>query len=136
MKRIKWLFALLVIVGPIHMIEQMVFGLDELQELKRFSAAYHGWFHDPDFGTVLLVTIAGATTLLMMYGLIAGERWQLMVIALLGFLSAGEVHHVVRTIVHGSYNPGLVTSLPFAVIGVLLLYQAAASLEECAQLKT
>jgi len=38
MKRIKWLFLLLVIVGPLHMIEQMIFGIDELYEMKRLVA--------------------------------------------------------------------------------------------------
>lgn len=128
MKNIKYLFGWLVIIGPIHMIEQMIFGLDELQELKRVSAVYHSWFADPDFGTVLLVTIAGATSLLMMYGLLAGGRLQLIVVALLGFLSVGEVHHVAKTVVAGRYNPGVITSVPFAAFGGLLFYAAVTAL--------
>lgn len=124
MKRIKWLFLLLVIVGPLHMIEQMMFGIDELYEMKRLVGLYQSWFSNPDMGTVLLVTIAGASLLLMMYGLLAGGRWQLVVVGMLGLLSAGEVHHVVRVFLSGRYNPGVVTSVPFAATGALLLYAA------------
>jgi hypothetical protein len=124
MKDTKLLFGLLVIIGPLHMIEQMLFGLDELQEMKRLMAYYHSWFANEDLGTVVLVTISGASILLMMYGLIAGGRWKALVIALVGLFSAGEVHHLLRTALLGRYNPGLVTALPFAVVGSLLAYAA------------
>ena len=124
MRDIKWLFGLLVIVGPLHMIEQMLFGIDELKEMKRLVAIYHGWFSNPDLGTVVLVTIAGAFCLLMMYGLIAGGRWQLAVVGFVGLASIGEIHHVARLFIFGHYNPGVVTCIPFATIGGLLLYQS------------
>ena len=135
MKRIKLLFLLLVIIGPLHMIEQMIFGIDELYEMKRLVALYHSWFSNPDMGTVVLVTITGASLLLMMYGLIVGGRWQLAVVGLLGLLSAGEVHHVVRVVLFRSYNPGVVTAVPFAAIGALLLYAAYAEMKTLGQMK-
>jgi hypothetical protein len=119
---ITWLFGLLVIVGPLHMIEQMLFGIDELYEMKRLVAMYHSWFSNKDVGTVVLVTIAGASVLLMMYGLIRGGRWRLAVVGLVGLLSAGEAHHVVRVVLSGHYNPGVITCVPFATIGVFLVY--------------
>jgi hypothetical protein len=121
---IKWLFGVLVVIGPLHMIEQMVFGIDEVYEMKRLVAVYHSWFSNPDLGTVVLVTVAGALCLLMMYGLIAGGRWQLAVIGFLGLSCIGEVHHVLRLFIFGHYNPGVVTCVPFATIGGLLLYHA------------
>lgn len=119
---IKWLFGMLVVVGPLHMIEQMLFGIDELYEMKRLVAIYHSWFSNEDLGTVVLVTTAGASLLLMMYGLILGGRWRLVVVGLLGLLSAGEVHHVVRVFLSGHYNPGVITCVPFATIGAFLVW--------------
>jgi hypothetical protein len=46
------------------------------------------------------------------------------VIGVFGLLSVGECHHVLRAIVGGGYNPGVLTSIPFAVIGWLLISSA------------
>jgi hypothetical protein len=121
MERIRALFLSLAIVGPLHMVEQLLFGIEELQEMKRVFAVYYAWFADPDVATVVLVTLIGASVLFMVYGLIAGDRSRLAVLGIFGLLSIGEAHHVVRVIAQGAYNPGVVTSIPFAVIGALLV---------------
>jgi hypothetical protein len=120
----KRLFGWLAIIGPLHMVEQLIFGIEELAEVRQVLGVYYSWFASTDYATVLLVTIAGATGLVAIYGAIADGRWLTAVAALFGLLCIGELHHVAKAIMHGAYNPGTVTAVPFVAIG-LLLVQAA-----------
>jgi hypothetical protein len=120
-KNIAKLFGWLAIIGPLHMIEQLVFGIDELAELKPLLAGYYSWFADPDFATVLLVTIFGALFLLCVYGAAAGGRWLTAIATLIAIMCLGEIHHVVKAVTRVTYNPGLVMAIPFVAIGVLLI---------------
>jgi len=115
----RW-FGWLVIIGPIHMCEQLLFGIDELYELKRFAATFYGLFRNPDYASVVLVTISFIIVNLIVYGLLVGGRWSQIALAVFAIVGLGEVHHVVKTILHGSYFPGAVTSVPFVVFGALL----------------
>jgi len=40
------------------------------------------------------------------------------------------MHHVVRVFLYRSYNLGVVTAVPFAAIGALLLYTAYAEMKK------
>jgi len=121
MEGIRRWFAWLVIIGPLHMAEQLLMGINELYEIKRFMAAYHSWFRDPDYGTVVLATIGGTLILLLAYGLLLGGRWRLLAVGFFGVLAVTEMHHIVKTLIHGAYWPGTATAIPFVAVGVLLL---------------
>ena len=119
-KDIRRWFGWLVIIGPIHMCEQLLFGIDELYELKRFAAAFYGLFRNPDYASVVLVIISFSIVNLIVYGLLVGGRWSQIALAVFAMVGLGEVHHVVKTVLHGSYFPGAGTSVPFVVFGALL----------------
>lgn len=114
-------FGMLLIIGPIHMAEQLLFGLDELQELKALLARYYGRFPDPDIGTWWLVVISATVVQLLMYGLLAGGRWRLAAAGFLGVFAISELHHIIRSMAAGGYNPGVVTCFAFIAIGWMLL---------------
>ena len=118
---IRTLFGLLVVVAPLHMGEQLLTGLDELYRLKAVLAVYLSWFDDPDYGIVVLVTIAGTLFLLLAYGLLLGGRARQLAIGLLGVLAVTESHHLFTAVARGGYSPGVITAIPFVVIGVLML---------------
>ena len=115
----RW-FGWLVIIGPIHMSEQLLFGIDELYELKAFAAAFYGLFRNPDYASVVLVIISFSIVNLIVYGLLTGGRWRRIALRVFAMVGLGEVHHVVKTILHGAYFPGAVTSIPFVIFGALL----------------
>jgi hypothetical protein len=117
---VHW-FALLVLIGPIHMGEQMLSGLDTLYELKSMMAAYYSRFTNPDVGTVALVIFVVTLFQLLLLGALAGGRWRLFVAGFFGVMAVAEAHHVVQTLVQGRYFPGLVTSLGYVWIGVMVL---------------
>jgi hypothetical protein len=120
MNSVKTLLGWLAIVGPLHMIEQLIFGIDEIYELKRLLAPFYARFQNPDYGTVVLVTIGGASIFALFYMLEAQGRARRAAVMILALLCVGEFHHVVKAIVRSQYNPGLAMAVPFVAIGVLL----------------
>lgn len=114
-------FGMLLFIGPIHMTEQLLFGLDELQELKTLVARYYGRFADPDIGTWWLVVMTATLVQLLMYGLLAGGRWRLAAAGFLGVFAISELHHIIRSMAAGAYNPGVVTCFAFIGIGWMML---------------
>ena len=67
----RW-FLWTLIIGPIHMSEQLMTSLDELQELKGFMSKYYGWFTNADVATVVLVMIVFSLMNLIVYALLLG----------------------------------------------------------------
>jgi hypothetical protein len=112
------------------MAEQLMFGLVELDRLKRLIAVFDGWFSNINTATVVLVTIGATLVYGAIFGILKGGRGRVVTLATLGVFSVAEIHHVIETIVAGGYTPGLVTSIPYVVCGVLFL--RAVIQESCA----
>ncbi len=120
MKEIKRWFGWTAVIGPIHMCEQLLFGIDQLDELKGFADSYYSMFSNPNYGTVLLVMLSFTLINLIVYSFLKGGRWPLVAIGLFAFISVGEVHHILKTIINGSYDIGATTAVPFFLFGVML----------------
>jgi hypothetical protein len=103
------------------MAEQMMFGLDTLYELQSLIRSYHSLFSNPDVGTVLMVIVVVTIVQSMVLAVLAGGRWRLSVAAFFGAVGAGEAHHLIQTAMQGQYFPGMVTSIPYAWIGAMVL---------------
>jgi hypothetical protein len=52
---------------------------------------------------------------------LGGGRLRLVALTIFGLLGANEGHHVIQVIVKGSYDPGVLTSIPYCWVGVLML---------------
>ena len=115
----RW-FGLVVVLAALHMTEQLLFGLDELQMIRGVLSKWYARFANPDFATVLLVTIAVVFVLLLIYGVLLGGRPLLWVMRFFAFVSISEVHHVIETIVRRRYVPGVVTAIVWVWVGVML----------------
>ena len=118
----KLLFWLM-IIGVLHMSEQLVFGVEELQLFKPMMADYYQAMAaiGPDRATVVLVTVVVTFFTWLCYAILAGGRLRLAALGFFGVLGAGEGHHVVQAIVKGGYEPGLLTCVPYCWVGVLML---------------
>ena len=123
MDRINRLFLLLVVVGPLHMIEQMLTSIEEFYWLRGQLDGYYAWFApaSADLATVILVTVVWTKVSLILYAILIGGVARLVVLAMFGLFGAQEVHHVVEAVVKGGYDAGVVTSIPYAVVGCLLV---------------
>ena len=123
MTRIRTLFLLLTIIGPLHMAEQMVTSIDEFYSIRALIGRYYGLF-DPsmaDVASVLLITIVWTVVSLLFYALLSDNTPRLLVVGLFGLFGATEIHHLVETLVKGAYDPGVITCVPYAVAGSLLV---------------
>jgi hypothetical protein len=123
MARIQKLFLLLTVIGPLHMAEQLMTSIEEFYSIQRLVAGYYGWF-DPasaDHATVMLITLVWTMCSLMFYALLREGTPRLMVLATFGLFGAQEVHHVIEAFAEGGYDPGVITCIPYAAVGLLLL---------------
>ena len=123
MDRIARLFLLLVVVGPLHMIEQMLTSIEEFYWLRAQLEGYYAWFAPAaaDLATVMLITVVWTKVSLALYALLVGGTARLVVLALFGLFGVQEVHHVIEALVKGGYEPGVVTSIPYAAVGCVLV---------------
>lgn len=122
MERLARFFLLLVVIGPLHMFEQMLTSIEEFHWLRGHLDGYYAWFApaSADLATVLLITIVWTKVSLMLYALLVGGTARLAVLGFFGLFGVSEVHHVFEAFAKGGYEAGVVTSVPYAVAGYLL----------------
>ncbi len=126
MDRLNRLFLLLIVIGPLHMIEQMLTSIEEFYWIRQQVEGYYAWFApaSADLATVILITVVWTKVSLMLYAFLVGGRIRLIVLALFGLFGASEAHHVIEALAKGGYDAGVVTSIPYAVAGCLLVAEA------------
>jgi hypothetical protein len=124
MTRIRTLFLLLTIIGPMHMAEQMLTQIDEFHMIRALVASHYYTLFAPasaDVASVLLITIVWTTVSLLFYALLHDGTPRLAVTGLFGAFGASEIHHLVEALAKGAYDPGVVTCIPYAVAGGLMV---------------
>jgi hypothetical protein len=126
MTRIQKWFLVTAAMGPLHMAEQLATRVDELSRGRSWLDAYYGWFTwtDPDRATVVLITVVFTAMALLGYGLLVGGVPRLVAAALFGLLASQEFHHVFVAIGTRGYDPGLITGIPYAHAGNVLIKSA------------
>jgi hypothetical protein len=114
---------MLVVLGPLHMIEQMLTSIDEFYWLRGEMAELYVWFAPlpADIVSVMLITIVWTTVSMLFYAVLVGGTPRLLVLALFGLFGASEVHHVFQALAKGSYDAGIITCIPYTVVGYLLV---------------
>jgi len=103
------------------MCEQLLFGIGELAALKHILAHYYCWFHQPDYGTVLLVTLFGSLMFGLTYGILAGGLLKEIALSVWALIAIGEVHHIIESLSALRYTPGAGTAIPYVTFGILLM---------------
>ena len=126
MDRINRLFLLIVVVGPLHMIEQMLTSIEEFYWIRGQLHGYYAWFApaSADLATVILITVTWTKVSLLFYAFLVGGTARLIVLGLFGLFAASEVHHVIEALAKGGYDAGVVTSIPYAAVGCWLVAEA------------
>ena len=115
----RW-FGWIALIAPLHMCEQLIFGIGELAALKRILAHYYVWFRQPDYGTVLLVALFGSLMFGLTYGILAGGLLKEISLSVWALFAIGEVHHIIESLSALRYTPGVATAIPYVTFGVLL----------------
>lgn len=132
MERTTRLLFWLMIIGPLHMGEQILTNVEELELFKGAANIFYGWvpWLDADKATVALITLVFTAFTLMFYMAVRGGAARLVALALFGAMGAGEIHHVFEAIGEGSYDPGLVTCFAYSLVGFMLLWEVWKELRE------
>lgn len=123
MDRVSRWFLWLLIIGPVHMGEQLLTSIEEFYMLREQLGGYYSLF-DPAFAdsaTVILITIVFTLVSVVIYAAMLGGRARLTVAGVFGFLGVMEVHHVFGSIAKAGYDPGAVTSLVYFAVGCLMV---------------
>ena len=124
MERISRWFLWLIVIGPLHMIEQMFTSIEEFYMLRdHLNGSYYSLF-DPaytDLASVILITIVVTVFSLMLWAALVGGRARIAVVTLFGLMGAGEIHHAIQSVLTASYDPGVITSVAYSAVGCLLL---------------
>ena len=120
MQEIRRWFRWFMLILVLHVSEQLLFGLDELYELSGQLTWIFGHLPNPDYGIVMMVGLVVLLVAALMYGQMTTGRARLLAPGFFGVAGLVEVHHLVKTVLHG-YFPGAVTAVPFVFIGAGLL---------------
>ena len=116
----RW-FGWTALMLPLHMSEQLLFGIGELAMIRRILAGYYQWFQQPDYGTVLLVTIVGTLVVSLTFGILVGGLLKEIALSVWALIAIGEIHHIIESLAALRYTPGTATAIPYVVFGVLLM---------------
>jgi uncharacterized protein with HXXEE motif len=122
--RLPQLFLIAIVLLQLHMVEQLLFGYDELYELQAMVGTAVTWFPDADQAAVVLVFAVVTAVLFLSYGFMSGGVPRLIAASFFGVEFMVEGHHIVKTIVRGAYFPGAVTAIAFVALGALILASA------------
>jgi hypothetical protein len=106
---------------PLHIAEQLVFGIDELYELRTMAWDMVSWLPDPDYGIVVQVGIVTTLVLAPRWGFMVGGKPRLIASGFFGLQFMVESHHIAKTILNGEYVPGAVTATVIVGLGAMIV---------------
>jgi hypothetical protein len=75
-----------------------------------------------------LITIVWTAVSLMFYVLLREGRGRLLLVGFFGLFGVTEIHHVIESLMKGAYDPGVITCVPYAIVGGLLVGAVAREL--------
>jgi hypothetical protein len=123
MDRIHHLFLWLTIIGPLHMVEQMLTSLEEFHMIQGAMAGYYGWFAPDraDLASVVMISLVWTLVSVIIYALLRGGAAMRAVMYVFGVFAVSELHHLQEAFGKGGYDAGVLTCVPYAWVGGLLL---------------
>lgn len=108
-------------LAVLHIVEQLIFGMQDLESLRHMIVVYDGLFSDTRMAIGSLVTIGAALVSLGIFCILRGGRARFLTLITLGLPTIGEVHHLFATVHARHYTPGTVTGVPSLICGLLFL---------------
>jgi uncharacterized membrane protein YeaQ/YmgE (transglycosylase-associated protein family) len=123
MDRMARFFLYLTIVGPLHMIEQMFTSLEEFHMIRDALGGYYAWFApaNADLASVILITLVWTLVSCLMYAIMRGGAAMRGVLYVFGVFGVTELHHLQEAFSKGGYDAGVITCIPYAVVGAMLV---------------
>lgn len=116
--KLKTIFGLSIPLFIAHGIEEYLTGF---YALDRWEEWIFGLLPFTSIHQAMFATFQAMFWLMLVLSLLMllGTKWQLRLLMVLGFIYILELHHIIKALLAMSYYPGLITALPFPVIGYL-----------------
>jgi len=114
-------YAWLKVLAVLHIVEQLMFGMQDLQELQHMIAIYESWVGNASAAIAALAIIGSALAFFAVYFILKGGFARFITMFVLGLPTIGEIHHFIETMRVRHYTPGMVTAVPSVICGVLFL---------------
>ena len=92
MKTSTRLYACLKLLTILHLLEQLIFGMQDLHELQHLIAVYQNLFGDSNGSLAALVTISASLAALVVHFILKGGLARFMTMFVLGLPTLGEFH--------------------------------------------
>ena len=126
-ERLSALVLAIIAIGVAHMGEQLATSIEEFYMIREALGGWYAMFPASysDHASVALITIVFTTISLIFYALMRGGRAPLIVAATFGLLGIGEAHHWLQAATTGAYDPGLITSILYVGVGLLIMREVA-----------
>jgi len=120
--KIPILMLAIIATGAAHMGEQLMTDIEEFYMIRDSLGGWYGLFPAAyaDHASVLLITIVFTAISLVFFALMRGGAAPLIVAGAFGVFGVTEAHHWVEALLARAYDPGLVTSVAYVVVGLLL----------------
>lgn len=115
------LYGWLKLLTALHIVEQLIFGMEDLHQLQHLIVVYESWFGNTNAAIAMLVTSGIALVVLALRWILKGGFARFITMFILGLPTIGELHHLVEAARVGHCTPGSVTAVPCIVCGVLFL---------------
>lgn len=116
MKTSTRLYAWLKLLAVLHIVEQLIFGMQDLHELQHMLLIYENWFASSGKATAALIAISEGPAILGIRCIISGGFARFAAMFVLGLPTIGELHHLVATVQFRHYTPGTVTAVPSIIL--------------------
>src|SRR5215831_21174442 len=110
MKSSTRLCAWLKLLAVLHIVEQLIFGMQDLYALQRMTSIYESWFASTTTAMAVLFTIVMALAVLGVRCIINGGFARFVTMFALGLPTIGELHHVIETVRARHNTAGTVTA--------------------------
>ena len=121
MNNVPRLFLATTCMIPLHIVEQLMFGIDELYELRGMAWDMVSWLPDPDYGIVVQVGVMTTLVLGLCWAFMVGGKARLIASGFFGLQFMVESHHILKTIITGVYFPGALTATVIVGLGAMIV---------------
>ena len=115
-KKLKNIFLISIPVFIAHGLEEYFTGFYNIDSFSKFV---FGHFESMSIyqATFLIFQIMIWLLLVISFLLISNNKWQLRLMIIPGLIYIFEIHHIIKALTSFSYYSGLITALPFPIIG-------------------
>jgi hypothetical protein len=97
MKASTRLYAWLKVLTVLHIVEQLIFGMQDLRQLEHLFAIYESHFNDTNRSIAVLVTISAGLLAFAIRCILKGGFARFITMFVLGLPTIGEFHHLLET---------------------------------------